>query len=82
MALYTDEGDIIHMKRGRLIEIETDTLVVRAKMKVRFETPLIEQTGDLKADGEIADHARSMQADRDLHNQHDQCSGPKPSPAQ
>jgi phage gp45-like len=82
VALYTDEGDIIHMKRGRLIEIETDTLVVRAKTKVRFETPLIEQTGDLKADGEVADHTLSMQADRDLYNQYDHGGGPKPSPAQ
>lgn len=82
VALYSDEGDYIHMKRGRLIEVETDTFVVRAKTKVRFETPLIEQTGDVRAEGEIADHTRNMQADRDLYNQHDHGGGPKPSPGQ
>lgn len=82
VALYTDEGDHIHMKRGRLIEIETDTLVVKAKTKVRFETPLIEQTGDIKADGEITDHTRSMQDDRELYNAHGHPDGPPPDPPQ
>lgn len=82
VALYTDEGDYIHMKRGRLIEIETDTLVVKAKTKVRFETPLIEQTGDIKADGEITDHTRSMQDDRELYNAHGHPNGPPPDPPQ
>ncbi|MCU0213328.1 phage baseplate assembly protein [Pseudomonas shahriarae] len=82
VAVYTDEGDIIHMKRGRLIEIETDTLIVKAQTKVRFETPLIEQTGDIKADGDVADRKRSMQEDRDLYNAHDHGGGPKPSPLQ
>ena len=82
VALYTDEGDYIHMKRGRLIEIETDTLVVKAKTKVRFEKPLIEQTGDIKADGEITDHTRSMQDDRELYNAHGHPNGPPPDPPQ
>ena len=82
VALYTDEGDYIHMKRGRLIEIETDTLLVKAKTKVRFETPLVEMSEDVKADGEIADHTRNMQEDRDLYNLHAHPTGPKPSPLQ
>lgn len=82
VSLYTDEGDYIHMKRGRLIEILTDTLVIKAKTKVCFETPVIEQTGSITAGGEVADHVRSMQADRELYNQHDHGGGPKPSPTQ
>ena len=82
VALYTDEGDYIHMKRGRLIEIETDTLLVKAKTKVRFETPLVEMSGDAKADGEITDHTRSMQQDRDLYNAHGHPEGPPPKPPQ
>lgn len=82
VALYTDEGDYIHMKRGRLIEVETDTLLVKAKTKVRFETPLVEMSQDLMAAGEITDHTRSMQADRDLYNQHAHPTGPKPVPPQ
>ena len=82
VALYTDEGDYIHMKRGRLIEIETDTLVVKAKTKVRFETPLVEMSEDVKAAGEIADHTRTMQADRLIYNGHNHGGGPVPGQQQ
>lgn len=88
VSIYTDEGDYVHLKRGRVVEIVTDTLVVKAGIKVRFETPLVEMSGDqhvegsIKADGEIADHTRTMQADRDLYNQHDHGGGTKPSPMQ
>lgn len=82
VALYTDEGDSIHMKRGRLIEIETETLIVKAGTKVRFETPLVELSRDMKAEGDIADHTRSMQADRDLYNQHLHQAGSTPLPEQ
>lgn len=82
VSLYTDEGDYIHMKRGRVIEIETDTLIVKAKTKVRFETPLVEMSDDVKADGDVADHARTMQADRDLYNVHKHGGGPGPAPQQ
>lgn len=82
VALYTDEGDYIHMKRGRLIEIETDTLVVKAKAKVRFETPLVEMSEDVKAAGDIADHKRTMQADRLIYNGHNHGGGPAPGQQQ
>jgi len=76
VALYTDEGDYIHLKRGRLIEVVTDTLVVRAKTKVVLDTPLVEATGDVK------DKVRTMQADRELYNAHVHGSSPKPLPQQ
>ncbi|SDA18121.1 phage baseplate assembly protein V [Pseudomonas sp. NFPP10] len=85
VSLYTDEGDCVHMKRGRVIEIVTDELVVKARNKIQFDTPMVEITGDqytqgsIKADGEISDGVRSMQADRDIYNQHDHGGGPKPS---
>jgi phage baseplate assembly protein V len=88
VSLYTDEGDYIHMKRGRLIEVETDTLVIKAKTKVSFETPLVEMTGDqhvngsIKADGEITDHTRSMQEGCDLFNVHNHVVTPPPVPLQ
>lgn len=82
VALYTDEGDHVHMQRGRVVEVVTETLLVKAGTKVRFETPLIEATGDIKADAEVSDHTRSMQADRDLYNVHKHGSGPVPSPQQ
>lgn len=88
VSLYTDEGDYVHMKRGRVIEVVTDELLFKVKNKVRIETPLVEMSGDLhvegsiKTDSEIEDHTRSMQADRDLYNVHDHGGGPKPSPNQ
>jgi phage gp45-like len=74
VALYTDEGDKVHLKRGRVVEIETETLLVKAGTKVRFETPLIESTGQVKADLDITDNVtttgRSMAGMREIHKIH------------
>ncbi|AIR90590.1 phage baseplate assembly protein V [Pseudomonas cremoricolorata] len=52
VAIYTDEGDKIHLKRGRVIDIETGTLNVRAQDSVNFETPLITATGRIESTGD------------------------------
>lgn len=52
VAIYTDEGDKIHFKRGRIIDIETDTLNIRAGTAVNFETPTITQTGGIVSQGD------------------------------
>ncbi|PKN07630.1 MAG: phage baseplate assembly protein V [Deltaproteobacteria bacterium HGW-Deltaproteobacteria-8] len=44
VALYTDEGDHIILKRGRIMEIETETLRVKAATQVVFETPAFSMT--------------------------------------
>ena len=88
VAIYSDEGDYIHLKRGRLIEVVTESLVVKASTKVRFETPVIEATGQIQADDniqsakEVVDQVRSMQADREIYNVHEHGSSPPPSPQQ
>ncbi len=82
VSLYTDEGDYVHMKRGRMIEVVTDDLVFKVKNRVRFETPKVEMTGDMKADGEVADHTRTMQEDRELYDGHGHPDGPPPDPQQ
>ena len=64
------------MKRGRLIEVETETLVIRASTKVVLETPLVDATGEIK------DQVRTMQQDRDLYNEHVHGNSPKPAPRQ
>lgn len=75
-ALYTDEGDFILMKRGRIVQVVAGAkldvtapeVVVAASSKIRFETPLLECTGEIKdrcdADG------RSMSEMRETYNDH------------
>ncbi len=52
VAIFTDEGDFIHLKRGRVIDIETHTLNIRAATAVNFDTPLITQTGKIVSQGD------------------------------
>jgi phage baseplate assembly protein V len=52
VAIYTDEGDKIHFKRGRIIDIETATLNIRASSAVNFDTPVINQTGKIVSTGD------------------------------
>lgn len=52
VALYTDEGDKLHFKRGRVIEIETTTLKVKASAAVEFDTPEIRTTGKIVSAGD------------------------------
>jgi phage baseplate assembly protein V len=69
VALYDDQGQKVHLKRDKTIEISgCDTLVatvgisatvtsptvtVVASTKVTLQTPLVECTQDLKVDGDI-----------------------------
>ena len=52
VALYTDEGDFIHFKRDRIIDIETVTLNIKAIESVNFDTPLISTTGRIESAGD------------------------------
>jgi len=67
VAIYTDEKDKIHLKRGRVIDIETMTLNVKAdnavnyqtatftvaaSERVVFQTPTITQTGTIISEGD------------------------------
>lgn len=52
VALYTDEGDFIHFKRGRILDIETVTLNIKATDSVNFDTPLITSTGRIESAGD------------------------------
>jgi len=74
VAIYTDEGDSIVLKRGRMIEVTTDVLKISAAIKVQIDTPLIDTTADIDADGEITDRkatgGRSMSHMREAHYTH------------
>ena len=88
VALYSDEGDHVHLKRGRVIEVVTETLLIKASTKVRFETPMIEATGEYQGEGniqsaaDVIDQVRSMQADRVIYNGHQHGNSPTPTQQQ
>lgn len=52
VVIFTDEGDKVHFKRGQVIDIETQTLNIKAGTSVNFDTPLITQTGRIISDGD------------------------------
>lgn len=52
VALYTDEGDTFVFKRGRVVELDTMTLKVKAGTAVEFDTPLITTTGRIESAGD------------------------------
>ncbi len=52
IALYTDEGDKIHFQRGRIIDIETGTLNIRATTAVNIDSPSLTQTGKIVSQGD------------------------------
>ncbi|CRY77055.1 phage baseplate assembly protein V [Yersinia intermedia] len=57
VAIYSDEGDSIILKRGNKIEVNTKKYIVNAEEKAVFNTPLIEATGVIKAVGNIESEA-------------------------
>lgn len=67
VAIYTDEGDKIHLKRGNEIEIVSAT-------KVIIDTPTLEVTGDIECEGDITDrintNAESINDMRNTYNTH------------
>ncbi|WVR18342.1 baseplate assembly protein V [Bordetella phage PY223] len=85
VALYTNEGAFIHMKNGRVIEMDCDELVVKAGTRVRFETPRVESTGDIIDNADT--NARTMKGMRDrynvhTHNENNVSGGPTGAPNQ
>lgn len=69
VALYTDEGDKVHLKRNREIEVITKTLkitcetaTVEASEKVTIDTPETEITGNLIVGGNMNVAGNSVSA--------------------
>lgn len=64
VALYTDEGDKIHLRRGRRIEVVAGAKVVVtspevevvASVKVTLTTPLVEASQDVTVQGNLVVH--------------------------
>ena len=78
VAIYTDEGDSITLKRGKTMVLQTDNLEANTKTcafnaseKITLNSPLVEATKDVKAGGDMSDKKSSMQGLRDTYNAHD-----------
>lgn len=63
VAIYTDEGDHIHIKRG-------GTIAIAATTKIEIDTPLVTMSGNLEVAGDVSDAKSSMQEMRDTYNGH------------
>lgn len=79
VRLYTDEGDELRFKRGRLIaitagsklEVTAPEAVFNCSTSVTLNTPKVIATGDIEAAGQISDGVGTLQDMRDTHNGHD-----------
>lgn len=69
VAIYTDEGDKILLKRGREIEVTAGTRVTIDAPDTLIKGNLHVE-GDTTCDGDVSDHSGSMQEMRDTHNNH------------
>ncbi|NLO90663.1 MAG: phage baseplate assembly protein V [Elusimicrobia bacterium] len=63
VALYTDEGDHIHFKRGKIVELKAQTKLILA-------TPQVECTGSISAAGDVSDGVSTLAAMRTTYNPH------------
>ncbi|MGN7832668.1 phage baseplate assembly protein V [Pseudoxanthomonas sp. 22568] len=79
VALYTDEGDYVLLKRGRIVEVKAGT-------RLRVDAPEAEFLGNLHVngqitcDGDVSDKNGSMQEQRETYNQHTHGATPQPLP--
>lgn len=79
VALYTDEGDCIVFKRGRVVEVTTATFRVNASTAVEFNTPMVSASQDIQAAGDVFDHTdKSMLGMRNTYNAHHHGASPTP----
>jgi len=68
VAIYTDEGDKIHLKRGKIIEIETDELIVNAATRATFNTPEFRVSGDIIDN--YAENPNTIREMREIYDVH------------
>lgn len=64
VALHTDEGDFIHLKNGRVMELSTETLKITATKEIQIDSPQTTSTG------EISDSTGNLSGLRDKYNAH------------
>ncbi|MCS6237139.1 phage baseplate assembly protein V [Shewanella baltica] len=55
---------------AQMWDMDEGTLTLKAAKKIILDTKLVQATKDVDAAGEVSDHTRSMQDDRDIYNGH------------
>ena len=75
VALYTDEGDHLIFKRGKIVELQTEMLNINAKtVSINGETVSISGalsvTGDITGAAEVADKTSTLSVIRSTYNAH------------
>jgi phage baseplate assembly protein V len=53
VAIYTNEGDSIVLKRNNIVEVTTRTLIVNAEDAIEITAPEIRITGNIALDGDL-----------------------------
>ncbi|WP_410499713.1 phage baseplate assembly protein V [Chitinibacter sp. S2-10] len=75
VALYDDQGQSVILRRGKIMEMNTDQLVINAATKVQINTPTISTTAAIEAEKDITDKVgsggKSMANMRASYNDHD-----------
>lgn len=79
VALYTDEGDYVHFKRGRIVEVKAGEQCVVDAPLATFKGDLHVE-GSITCDNQVSDANGSMQEMRDTYNAHNH-GGAGPTPA-
>lgn len=60
---------------AQIWDMDEGTLTLKAAKKIILDTKLVQATKDVNAVGEVSDHTRSMQDDRNIYNGHTHPTG-------
>jgi phage baseplate assembly protein V len=60
VAIYTNEGDSIVLKRDNTVEVTTKHLVINAELDVAITTPTMTLNGDLQVNGNLTQGSDSL----------------------
>lgn len=69
VAVYSDEGDSVVLKRGRIVEVTAGTRLDIKSPLVRIDSQRVEVSGDL-IDRTGSDNATSVREMREIYNTH------------
>ena len=67
VALYSDEGDSVVLRRGRVVEVTTQTLRITAPAGVEIDTPTLTVTGQIAGQGGMSITGGSGGATAQIH---------------